>query len=108
MTLGDPPKPDNCPVCGANYGLVGRAHHCKPLFVDPGPGSAQHPARVVIERFPKVLTKLAEDGDVNEVNMPQAPELTQPVKKKRGEYPGTDERRKYMREYMMKKRRGKR
>jgi hypothetical protein len=100
---------DSCPVCGANYALVGRAHNCKPLFVDPGPGSAQHPARVKKDYYNEAVEALLGDraGDVNEVNLPQAPELTQPVKKKRGEYPGTDERRKYMREYMMKKRRGK-
>jgi hypothetical protein len=85
--------PDPCPSCGKDLALVGRAHNCKPAV-----GATLPPDTSVLRD---------EAGDVNEVNTPQEAQLTPPIPKKRGEYPDTDERRKYMREYMMKKRRGK-
>jgi hypothetical protein len=54
---------DNCPQCGKNLGLVGRAHNC------------------VVNIPPTVNTAV-----------------------NRGEYPNTDKRRAYMRDYMRKKR----
>jgi hypothetical protein len=105
--------PDLCPLCGKDLTLVGRAHNCKPL------SSGQHwPEGISDQDGPLPPSpgynesELAGDRadrweDVNEVNTPQDAELTKPIPRRRGEYPNTDRRREYMREYMMKKRRGK-
>jgi predicted kinase len=95
---------DLCPVCGANYALVGHAHNCKPLPVNPGTGSAQHPARVSGEVN---AVNLSQDGVNKEVNPVNSEQLMPVNKPKRGDYPNTDKRREYMRNYMLKKRRGK-
>jgi hypothetical protein len=63
-----------CHKCGKNLALVGRIHNCTPLLMAT------------------VNTVVNTDTVVNA-------KLTA-----RGAYPGTEERRKYMREYMRKKR----
>jgi hypothetical protein len=98
---------DCCPTCGAFYALVGRAHNCKPLSSTEKLGVKPPVVMHTKEELEEALGVKIPDGDVNEVNTPQDTELTKPAPKKRGEYPNTDLRRQYMREYMMKKRRGK-
>lgn len=91
-------KADFCPLCGANYILVGRAHHCK----------GYNDCELTAGRSPS--------GEVNAVNEPQKGEesvnkpvnteqLTErPSRADRGKYPNTDKRRQYMLKYMRNRR----
>jgi hypothetical protein len=93
---------DRCPQCGILYAIVGRAHNCRPSITLPSPDEGE-----ALPVGDAKATSGSPAGDVNEVNTPQDAELTKPIPRRRGEYPNTDRRREYMREYMMKKRRGK-
>ena len=88
---------DKCPICGADYSLVGRVHNCRSNPVN-SPVSQVNKDGVNPSVNPQEVNK-----QVNEIRERlEAP--VNPHKPGRGAYPNSDKRREYMKEYMRRRR----